>query len=170
MSESSQPPSQMPPSQSLSQTAPSQPLSQMSQCPPPVSTGSAAYVMLQECALQNTIPFKRFDDLEVGKCYAIDKYLLIHGPFGTKMAIRASNTNAMGGYFIINLPDRFKAMANQEKVEELNRDENKGFMYYGGKDIGRKNRIIIYFGKEQMVCEQQQEVNDITGEGQDVPY
>lgn len=126
--------------------------------------------MLQECAIQNTIPFKRFDDLEVGKCYAIDKYLMIHGPFGTKLSIRAINSSAMGGYFIINLPERFKAMATQEKVDELNREENKGFMFYGGKDFGRKNRIILYFGKDEIICEQQQVINDTTGEGQDVPY
>lgn len=86
------------------------------------------------------------------------------------MSIRAINSGEMGALFIINLPDRFRAMATQEKVDELNREENKGFMFYGGKDIARKNRIIVYFGKDEISGLQQQENNDNNGEGHDVPY
>lgn len=118
-----------------------------------MSTMSAAFSMLQDCALQNTVPFKRFDDLQTGSWYRIEKFMLIHSSFGTKLAVRIKNTAAYGGRFIINLPDRFIVMAEQEKVDQLNADEDKGYMYYGGKDFSRKNRILVSFEKHQVNAE-----------------
>lgn len=107
----------------------------------------ATYVILQDCAHQNTVAFKRFDDLPIGSWYLIEKFILIHSPFGVKLAVRVKNKVEYGGCFIINLPDRFKLMAEQGKIDELNAEEDMGYMHYGGKDYARKNHILISFEK-----------------------
>lgn len=129
----------------------------------------SAYVMLQDCARQNSVPFRKFEDLEIGRWYGIDKFILIHSPFGMKIAVRIKNTAEYGGCFMINLPDRFKVMASQEKVDELNAEEDKGYMYYGGKDFSRKNRIIVGFEKQRFNADLQVKA-DIIAESMDVPY
>lgn len=115
-----------------------------------LATSSSAYAMLQECARQYMVPFKRFDELEANRWYQVDKYILTHGAFGTKMAVRIKNIAAYGGQCLINLPDRFKFNSTQVIVDELNAEEEKGLMFYGGKDAARKNRINIDFDKHQL--------------------
>lgn len=132
----------------------------------PILNQMVAFNMLQGLARWNTVPFKRFDDLEVGRWYQIDKFLLTNGQFGIKLAARIKNTAEFGGLFVINLPDRFKVMAKPEVLEELNVAADKGYMYYGGKDAFRKNRIILDFSKEQFHQSAENGVN----ESVDVPY
>lgn len=131
---------------------------------------STSYAMLQDCARQNTVPFKKFDELQIGSWYKIEKFVLVHSTFGVKLAVRALNTAEYGGCFIINLPERFNLMANAEKVTQLNADEDKGYMYYGGKDILRKNRILISFEKHQLDAELLIKSEEGVQQSMDVPY
>jgi hypothetical protein len=62
-------------------------------------------------------------------------------------------------------------MANQLKVDELNAAEDKGYMYFGGKDFTKKNRITISFENEQHAKNYMQQERDIyNGVSIDVPY
>lgn len=128
----------------------------------------ALYSLLHQCAQQNLIPFKKFDELGIEKCYLIDRFVVLHSPFGVKLGVIIACEDE--GSFILNLPDRFKPMANQNKVDELNSVENKGYLYYGGKERQHKNRIILAFPEKQDYRPQKDDsTNNSTIESKDVP-
>lgn len=104
---------------------------------------ASAFNLLQECShKQYSCTFKKFDDL-AQKLYCIEKYMLINSLFGLKIGVVIKDE--VEGRFIINLPSRFDEMANQSKVDELNKSEDKGFMLYLGKDQSKKDRILLEF-------------------------
>lgn len=121
---------------------------------------SPAFTLLQECAEQKLLPFKKFDDLEVGRAYKINRFLLIHSMYGTKLAVESQDSDEYGSCFIICLPDRFRIMANPTRVDQLNATKDKGYMVYGGKNPKQKNRIMIEFPE----MEAEQNIS------KDVPY
>lgn len=106
---------------------------------------SQVFTLLQECAEQKLLPFKKFDELEPGRSYKINRFMLIHSNYGTKLAIEAQNIDENGGFFILCLPERFNMMANSTRVEQLNSTADKGYMYYVGKNPKQNNRIMIEF-------------------------
>lgn len=95
----------------------------------------SAVLMLQKAS--NSVPFLKFDDLTVGSRYEIDHFALVDTQYGRRVSVWINED-------ILHLPIRFvKEISTQEQIDALN--ENKYVMIYGGKDLNRKNRILIDF-------------------------
>lgn len=86
----------------------------------------------------NLIPFIKFDSLEIGREYSIDRFELIADTkFGPSIVVYIDGD-------MLYLPKRFlKIFKTAEQIENLNKKNH--VMTYNGRDPLNSNRILVEF-------------------------
>lgn len=99
----------------------------------------------QACKVQT---FKSFENIVPGE-YRVQEFAFVETKFGRKIKVETET-------FYCFLPTRFLVFINtSEHIDELN--SNPQVMIYKGKDVQRKNRLVLDF---QPVADSQWEFND----------